>query len=153
MSEEKTEGKKSQRRQCRVAAMQYIYAWSINRPKDLPNDLTVFFEGLEQERDYYNFAEELIHGTIENSAEIDDRIMALAKNWEFDRIAKIDLAILRLAAFELLYRKDIPPVVTINEAIDLSKDYSTAESRRFVNGILDKIKGSLDRPSRTASWE
>lgn len=133
--------------------MQYIYAWSINRPNDLAEDLTVFFAGLDKERDYYNFAEELVHGIIEYSAEIDDRIMGLAKNWDFGRIAKIDLAILRLAAYELLYRKDIPPVVTINEAIDLSKEYSTAESRRFVNGILDKLKGGLDRPSRTASWE
>ena len=133
--------------------MQYIYAWSINRPKDLAEDLTVFFDGLEEERDYYNFAEEMVHGIIEYSAEIDDKIMSLAKNWDFGRIAKIDLAILRLAAYELLYRKDIPPVVTINEAIDLSKEYSTAESRRFVNGILDKLKGGLDRPSRTASWE
>lgn len=133
--------------------MQYIYAWSINRPTNLVDDLSVFFEGLEEERDYYNFAEELVHGVIEYSAEIDDKIMELAKNWDFERIAKIDLAILRLAAYELLYRKDIPPVVTINEAIDLSKEFSTAESRRFVNGILDKLKGGLDRPSRTASWE
>ncbi|EDY84071.1 transcription antitermination factor NusB [Verrucomicrobiia bacterium DG1235] len=133
--------------------MQYIYAWSINRPNNLVDDLTVFFEGLEEERDYYSFAEELIHGMVENSEDIDDKIMGLAKNWDFSRIAKIDLAILRLAAYELLFRKDIPPVVTINEAIDLSKEFSTAESRRFVNGILDKLKGELDRPSRTASWE
>ena len=147
------EGKKSQRRLCRVAAMQYVYAWSINRPKDLVEDLRIFFEGLDEERDYYNFAEELVHGIIENSEEVDDKIVSLAKNWDFDRIAKIDLAILRLAVFELLFRKDIPPVVTINEAIDLSKEFSTAESRRFVNGILDRLKGELDRPSRTASWE
>lgn len=133
--------------------MQYIYAWSINRPKDLVEDLSVFFEGLEEERDYYNFAEELVHGMIENSEDIDDKIISLAKNWDFGRIAKIDLAILRLAVYELLFRKDIPPVVTINEAIDLSKEFSTAESRRFINGILDRLKGELDRPSRTASWE
>lgn len=148
-----SEGKKSQRRQNRVAAMQYIYAWSINHPKDLVEDLRVFFEAQEQERDYYNFAEELIHGMVEFSDDVDDKIKSLAKNWDFDRIAKIDLAILRLAVYELLFRKDIPPVVTINEAIDLSKEYSTAESRRFVNGILDKLKGELDRPSRSASWD
>lgn len=147
------EGKKSQRRQCRVAAMQYIYAWSINRPRNLVDDLRVFFEGLEEDRDYYDFAEDLIHGVIENSDDIDDKIKGLARNWDFDRIAKIDLAILRLAVYELLYRKDIPPVVTINEAIDLSKDFSTAESRRFVNGILDRLRGELDRPSRTPSVE
>lgn len=148
-----SEGKKSQRRQNRVAAMQYIYAWSINHPKDLVDDLRVFFEGLDEERDYYSFAEELVHGMVEHSEDVDEKIKSLAKNWDFQRIAKIDLAILRLAVFELLFRKDIPPVVSINEAIDLSKQYSTAESRRFVNGILDKLKGELDRPSRTASWD
>ncbi|MDQ8202767.1 transcription antitermination factor NusB [Pelagicoccus sp. SDUM812003] len=148
-----SEGKKSQRRENRVAAMQYIYAWSINRPRDLVDDLRVFFDNLEQERDYYSFAEELIHGVIEFSEDVDEKIMQLASNWDFGRIAKIDLAILRLAVYELLYRKDIPPVVSINEAIDLSKEFSSAESRRFVNGILDKVKGELDRPSRTASLD
>jgi len=133
--------------------MQYLYSWAINPPEDVNEDLRLFFEGLEQGRDYYAFAEELIFGIIENLDTIDAKVMSLAKNWEFARIAKIDLAIVRLAIYELLFRKDIPPVVTINEAIDLSKDYSTAESRRFVNGILDRIKGELDRPSRTASWE
>ncbi len=138
---------------CRVAAMQYLYSWSINRPKDLNDDLRIFFENLEEPRDFYSFAEELIFGVIENVDTINDKIMGLAKNWDFDRIAKIDLSILRLATYELLFRKDIPPVVTINEAIDLSKDFSTAESRRFVNGILDKMRGELDRPSRSAQVE
>ncbi len=130
--------------------MQYLYSWSINRPKDINDDLRIFFENLEEPRDYYAFAEELLFGTIENIETINDKIMGLAKNWDFERIAKIDLAILRLATYELLFRNDIPPVVTINEAIDLSKDFSTAESRRFVNGILDKLRGELDRPSRSA---
>ena len=90
---------------------------------------------------------------IENSEEIDGKIREIANNWDFKRIAKIDLAILRLAIFELLFRKDIPPIVTINEAVDLSKLYSAEESRRFVNGILDRLHGQLDRPSRSASEE
>jgi len=68
-----------------------------------------------------------------------------------DRMAKVDLSILRLAVFELLFRDDIPPVVSINEAIDLAKDYSSKESRRFINGVLDKIKTTLTRPLRTAN--
>ncbi len=131
--------------------MQYLYSWTINRPQNLDDGLAAFFEGQAEERDYYAFAEELIFGALENLDTIDEKIRELARNWDFERIAKIDLAILRLAVFELLFRKDIPPVVTINEAIDLSKDYSTAESRRFVNGILDKLRGELDRPSRSAS--
>ena len=133
--------------------MQYLYSWSMNRPNDISDDLRLFFENAEEERDYYDFAEDLIHGVIENLDTIDQRIMELAKNWDFNRIAKIDLAILRLAIYELLYRKDIPPVVTINEAIDLSKEFSSAESRRFVNGILDRLRAELGRPSRSASLE
>lgn len=148
-----SEPKKTQRRDCRVAAMQYLYSWSLNRPTDIAEDLRMFFANVEQERDHYAFAEELIFGIIENQETIDQRIASLAQNWDFNRIAKIDLAILRLAIYELLFRKDIPPVVTINEAIDLSKEYSSAESRRFVNGILDRLRGELDRPSRSASEE
>ncbi len=143
----------ARRRAGRVAALQFLYAWSLNPPADLAGDLTVFFEGLDQPRDEYAFGEELIHGTIEHVPEIDAKIRALAQNWEFDRIARIDLAILRLAIFEMLYRKDIPPVVSINEAIDLSKQFSNADAKRFINGILDKLKGDLGRDARRASTE
>ena len=133
----------AQRRDGRVAALQYLYAWSLNPPADLPTDLRTFFEDLEKPREFYAFGEELIHGVIEHAAEIDGKIRALAQNWEFERIAKIDLAILRLAMFEMLHRKDIPPVVSINEAIDLSKQYSSADAKRFINGILDRIHKEL----------
>jgi transcription antitermination protein NusB len=140
----------AQRRDGRVAALQFLYAWSLNTPKNLTEDLRVFFENCEQPREHYAFGEELIHGVIEKIADIDSRIKALAQNWEFDRIAKIDLAILRLAMFEMIYRKDIPPVVSINEAIDLSKEFSNADSKRFINGILDRLKGELGRDARKA---
>jgi N utilization substance protein B len=90
---------------------------------------------------------------IEHGAEIDARIKVLAQNWEFDRIAKIDLAILRIAIFEMMYRKDIPPVVSINEAIDLSKQFSNADAKRFINGILDRVKGELGRDARRPTAE
>ena len=144
-------GQFSLRRDGRVAALQYLYAWSLNTPADLSDDLRVFFEGQEQPRDHYAFGEELIHGVIEHVDEIDGKIRVLAQNWEFDRIAKIDLAILRLAIFEMLFRKDIPPVVSINEAIDLSKQFSNADAKRFINGILDRLKGDLGRDARKAT--
>ena len=87
---------------------------------------------------------------ITHQADIDARIKALAQNWDFERIAKIDLAILRLAMFEMIHRRDIPPVVSINEAIDLSKQFSNADSKRFINGILDKLKDQLGRDARKA---
>ena len=143
----------AQRRESRAAALQYLYAWSINKPANLTDDLHVFFSSLEKPRDHYAFAEELIHGVIERIEEIDGHIRTLAHNWEFDRIARIDLSILRLAIFEMLHRKDIPPVVSINEAIDLSKHFSTADSKRFINGILDRKKDRLGRDARKPATE
>ena len=142
-----------QRREGRVAALQYLFAWSMNTPKNLAEDLRVFFENVEQPREHYAFGEELIHGVIEHADEIDGRIRGLAHNWEFERIAKIDLTILRLAMFEMLYRKDIPPVVSINEAIDLSKQFSNADAKRFINGILDRMKDKLGRDARKPTTE
>ncbi len=142
----------AQRRDGRMAALQYLYAWSLNRPEHLSPDLALFFENLQaadgKPREHYAFGEELIHGVIEHCDEIDGRIRGLAQNWDFDRIARIDLAILRLAIFEMIHRKDIPPVVSINEAIDLSKQFSNADAKRFINGILDKLKDQVGRDAR-----
>lgn len=142
----------AKRRDGRVAAMQYLFAWSLNHPARLADDLDVFFTNLEavdqKPRDHYSFGEELIHGVIEHCDDIDGRIRGLAQNWDFDRIARIDLAILRIAIFEMIHRTDIPPVVSINEAIDLSKQFSNADAKRFINGILDKLKGQVGRDAR-----
>lgn len=166
----------AKRRQNRVAAMQFLYAWNASKShRALADELYAFFsvpenfqssgtpsEADAQEpsfadtnafgntREYYAFAEELIAGTLENLARIDGVISDAAHNWEVSRIAHCDLAILRLAVYELLYRTDIPPVVSINEAIDLAKIYSTDDSHRFVNGVLDKVKKHLSRPLRSA---
>lgn len=138
------------RRDGRVAALQYLYSWEINPPANLANDLVTFFEGQPEPRDHYAFGEEIIHGVVTNTAQIDERIKSATQNWDFDRIAKIDLTILRVAIFEMLHRKDIPPVVSINEAIDLSKQFSNADSKRFINGILDRLKDQLGRDARKA---
>ena len=141
----------AQRRDGRVAALQYLYAWSLNAPANLLEDLRYFFEQQEKPREHYAFGEEVIHGVIDNIVDLDTRIKGLTHNWDFDRIARIDLAILRIAMFEMVYRKDIPPVVSINEAIDLSKQFSNADAKRFINGILDRLKDQLGRDSRKAT--
>ena len=97
-----------------------------------------------------DLGEELAVGAWQHKTQIDHEIRKHTKNWDFDRIARVDLAILRLAIHELLNRLDIPPIVSINEAIDLSKVYSSPDSKRFINGILDRLKDNLDRPLRTA---
>ena len=140
----------AQRRDGRVAALQYLFAWSMNEPKNLAEDLNLFFEGIDQPRDHYAFGEELIQGVILNVAELDGTIKALVHNWDFNRIARMDLTILRVAMYEMKFRKDIPPVVSINEAIDLSKQFSNADSKRFINGILDRFKDQVGRDARKA---
>lgn len=94
------------------------------------------------------FAEPLIRGTLEHRDEADDLIKKHAQNWELHRMAAVDRNILRLAVYEMLYREDIPPVVSINEAVDIAKKFSTQDSGKFVNGILDKVKRELLRPAR-----
>jgi len=141
----------SQRRENRMCTVQFLYQWESNKPEVLADDICQFFESQKDDRVYYSFAEELALGTIENVEIIDDHINEHANNWTFDRIAKVDLAILRLAIYELLYRTDIPPIVSINEAIDLSKVFSNPDSKRFINGILDKMKGKITRPLRKAA--
>ena len=141
----------AQRRAGRMAAMQYLFSWSLNRPADVADDLRLFFEHQEQPRDYYAFGEEIIHGVLERREEVDGHIRSLAHNWDFERIARIDLAILRVAIYEMLFRKDIPPIVSTNEAIDLSKQFSNADAKRFINGILDRLKDQLGRDARKAT--
>ncbi len=94
------------------------------------------------------FAEKLIRGVVEHRDELDAQIKKHAENWDLPRIAVVDRNILRLAIFEMLHREDIPPVVSINEAVDIAKKFSTQDSGKFVNGILDRIKGQLVRPAR-----
>lgn len=140
----------SRRHLNRIAAMQFLYAYEANKPQDLAAGTRQFFESQEQGREFHAFAEELALGVIEHLEAIDATIQQNAQNWDFKRIAKVDLAILRLAIHELLHRNDIPPVVSINEAIDLSKEFSADDSKRFINGILDKICSKLTRPTRVA---
>lgn len=140
----------SSRRHNRIAAVQFLYLWSLNALPNLETSLYDFLKTKKEPRVYYSFAESLIQGAIQHLERIDTLIESYTENWAFSRISKVDLALLRLALYELLYRTDIPPVVSINECIELSKIFSTEESKRFLNGILDKVKESLNRPLRQA---
>lgn len=94
------------------------------------------------------FADPLIRGTLEKRDQLDEEIKKYAQNWDLHRMAVVDRNILRLAIYEMLFRDDIPPVVSINEAVDIAKKFSTDDSGKFVNGILDKLKGNLMRSAR-----
>jgi N utilization substance protein B len=97
------------------------------------------------------FADALVRGVLQRREELDGVIQRYARNWDLPRIAVVDRNILRMAIHEILHRDDIPPVVSINEAIEIAKRYSTEQSGRFVNGILDKVKADTLRPARTSS--
>jgi N utilization substance protein B len=143
--------RRNRRHENRVAAMQFLYLWESQRPAN-PGAALVDFLGMQENpRDHYAFAESLIDGALRALPEIDRAIELHAENWSLERIAKVELAVLRLAVHELLHRRDIPPVVSINEAVELAKAFGGDDSHRFVNGILDRVKEGLDRPLREAA--
>lgn len=93
------------------------------------------------------FAWELVHGVWKNLAELDEVIARHSRHWRVERIARIELTILRLGLYEMLHRPDIPPKVAINEAVELAKQYGDGNSRGFVNGILDAAAREADGSS------
>ena len=137
----------SARRENRAAAMQYIYMCEMNSREHTPEYLDEFLSRKPRERSFYAFAEELIAGVFAHKKSIDETVSKYAQNWALPRICKVDLSILRIAIFEIFHRDDIPAVVSINEAIELSKMFSGADSKRFINGVLDKIKESAPAKS------
>ena len=139
------------RRQSREAAVQILYQRDINPHEPIDDAITKFWQDQDYDADVRPFAESLARGALEKRAESDEQIRRVAENWDIDRIAAVDRNILRLAIYEMMFRDDIPPVVSINEAVDIAKKFSTRESGKFVNGILDRIRKELPRPARTAT--
>src|SRR5271154_662293 len=141
----------SRRRMARELAVQFLYQFDL-AGGSFDEAFPLFWETQsEVDNAGRQFAEELVRGVLERRASIDEKIVKYTENWDLPRIAAVDRNILRLAVYEMLYRDDIPPVVSINEAVDIAKKFSPRESGAFVNGILDRLKAELTRPSRTAS--
>src|SRR5437899_9820387 len=137
------------RREARQAALQSPFCRALQHG-DSPGKMADFWEFLSTKTRVREFAQPLSDGMNAHLAEIDERIRRYAENYEFRRIAAVDRNVLRLAIYEMLFRDDIPPVVSINEAIELAKKFCGAESGRFVNGILDRVRKELTRPAREA---
>ena len=138
------------RREGREAAVQFLVYCDLNQGAG-PSSAAEFWDLRPASKPIRDFALKLVEGVIENRAETDERISRYAENYELGRLAVVDRNILRLAIYEMLHRHDIPPVVSINEAIEIAKRFGTEESSRFVNGILDRVKLDLTRPLRTAA--
>lgn len=150
-SQQPPRAKMSSRRHNRLVAVQFLYSWELNPGDAIEYALEQFFKEYSLDLEKHVFAEELIRGTLENQTQVDATIEGALKNWRFSRVAKTDLCILRLAVYELLFRNDIPPVTSINEAIELSKLLCEDPSDKFINGVLDSLKNSLLRPLRHPS--
>lgn len=131
-----------ERRKSREIALQMLFSIDLGQLdcKVLRRD---FLEDLDEKPEIKSFAFELAEGTVSNLKKIDEVINNRLKNWEFERLANVDKNILRFAAYELLFRPDIPVAVTINEAIEIAKSYSGKEAGKFINGILDNIKNDI----------
>ena len=138
------------RREGREAAVQFLVFCDLNQGAG-PSSAAEFWDLRPASKPIRDFALNLVEGVIDHRAETDERISRYAENYELGRLAVVDRNILRLAIYEMLHRHDIPPVVSINEAIEIAKRFGTEESSRFVNGILDRVKLDLTRPLRTAA--
>lgn len=143
---------KSKRRIVREKVLQILYAFEMNRDSLQPLSLEIL-KDVTDETDKA-FAQELIRKVISNIEDLDKRITQRVTNWEMNRIALIDKVLLRIGICELLYFPDIPPKVSINESIEIAKNFSTAGSAKFINGILDAIlaeakkEGKLNKTGR-----
>jgi N utilization substance protein B len=129
------------RRKGRILAFQALYAWGASdTPVGVIPDGLLDFSWQEKVKGVGNdFPRLLVMGTIENISAVDSMIEKHLENWDFSRLNRVDLAILRMSAYTLMYQKDTPASVVINEAIGISKEFGTNESFRFINGILDSI--------------
>jgi len=127
------------RRKSRESALQVLYQLNITK-QDATTALTRFQEHFLSQGAADDFLRRLVLGVLEHFSELDRLIEKYSENWRLDRINMIDRSILRIALFELLYCEEIPPKVTINEAIDLGKRFGSEDSGSFINGILDRIQ-------------
>ncbi|WHH59638.1 transcription antitermination factor NusB [Petroclostridium sp. X23] len=130
------------RRQAREEAFKLLYQMDIH--KDEKDEvLESFLAENEIEPHHAEYIKEVVKGTTHHKEQLDKLIEENAVGWKINRISKVNMAILRLAAYEMIHRKDIPDSVSINEAVELTKNYDSNESASFVNGVLGSIQKKL----------
>ena len=133
------------RRESRIVAFQGLYSWDVG---NIPLEEVLTFSWVEHpapaDDEGWAFARLLIAGTVECKDEIDGIITKFLKNWDFSRLNKVTVAILRMSVYSLLYQKDIPASIVIDEAVSIAKDYGQNDAFRFINAVLDTIKKTLN---------
>ena len=127
------------RRQSRIVAMQMLYQIHLtSEPIQFVSDK--FWQSQDISAELRPFALQLVEGTTSNLETIDVELQATSKNWKLHRMPIVDLSILRIATYEILYISEIDPATSINEAVEIAKSYSTPNSPKFINGVLDNIR-------------
>lgn len=127
------------RRKAREYALQILFRTDFTDSAIDRKDLEDFWSDKKESRDVREFTEDLVRGTLQRLDEIDLMIEKVTEHWLLKRMAAVDRNILRFAAYEILFRSDIPSAVTINEAIEIAKKYSSKEAAPFLNGVLDRL--------------
>lgn len=133
-------GKRMSRREVREQIFKLLFRAEFYEESEMPEQLILFFEELDQrsEKDT-DYIQKKYEDIMVHLSEIDNMINEVAKGWKTSRMGKVDLTLIRLAAYELKFEEDIPTGVAINEAVELAKAYGTDDSASFVNGILAKL--------------
>lgn len=140
------------RRKAREVALQVLYSLNFVN-LDVRKALDLFWGNFTASKEAKEFAESLVAGVWEHRDEIDALIDGCSDNWSLSRMPKVDISVLRMAVFEFLYCPDIPPKVTINEAIELGKIFGSENSGSFINGILDAINLSVKKENASNSLD
>jgi N utilization substance protein B len=131
------------RRFSRELVIQFLYLTEMNEG-EIEDQLKTFWENNScKEEDVRSFTEDILNDIFDHKKEIDTRLEKYSDNWTLSRMAVIDRNLLRMAASELMYSKNVPPKVAIDEAVEIAKKFGTADSPNFINGVLDRILKEL----------
>ncbi|MCF7791715.1 MAG: transcription antitermination factor NusB [Victivallales bacterium] len=162
MNTNKNSSIKHVKRFAREWAMQFLYQIDLNAEPTLDSVIDNFLNQITEmdeqtsvvplkvQNKALKTTKEIINGIIENREIIDKKIAAFSTKWSIDRMNTVDRNIMRVATYEMLFCNSVPPIVSINEAVEIGKMFGTVNSASFINGILNSIKNTLDRPFREA---
>ena len=134
----------SKRGQARLSAMRFLYEFELNPSKDLLDAMQAHFKYLKIKDGIAGYARKLIEGSLAHKIQVDKILEENLSNWTIDRLTTIDRNVLRLGIYELVYVGDVPFSVTINEMVEVAKQFGTADSAGFANGVLDSVRKKLE---------
>jgi len=140
------------RRKARESTLQILFQLEFN-DRGLENIFESFWQEKRASKEIKEYCRWLVEGIVSHRKKIDQLIQSVSENWRIDRMALVDRNVLRIAVFELLYEENLAPAIVIDEAIEVSKKYSTEESATFVNGILDAVRRKIEKMQRQPKEE